>query len=375
MVEFITLLHKFPFEGLIVSGWKALYIVPCLLVALHLLKYFKTVFRSDLRKIPGPVFARLSVFWRPFVLFGGTAPDVYRELHKKYGPLVRTAPNVVSVSGPSAINTIYGFGSKFYKSSFYTVFDVFYGGTWMQSMFSVREPAQHQALHRPVAQKFSMSSMKSMEPSVDDCNDIFMGAMTDMEGEKVDLGTWLQWYAFDVISALTFHGRFGFMEQRKDVENMIGDISQGLVACATAGQVPALHGWLLGSKWLPFLIKLQPFVRVPDPLRTVVQFTEQCIADYDRAPPTEDRPDFMGWLRSSTVKGDPLPAADFVNHLSNNLLAGSDTTAISLRAVFYYLIKNPRCYEILQAEIDAADRNGKLSKHVSYAECLQLPYL
>ena len=56
-------------------------------------------------------------------------------------------------------------------------------------------------------------------------------------------------------------------------------------------------------------------------------------------------------------------------------LAGSDTTAISLRAIFYYLIKNPRCYKNMQAEIDEADRNGNLSEHVGYAECLQLPYL
>ena len=145
-------------------------------------------------------------------------------------------------------------------------------------MFSVREPAQHQALRRPVAQKFSMSSMKAMEPFVNDCNDIFMKAMKELEGDKVDLGTWLQWYAFDVISAITFHKRFEFMEQRKDVENMIGDISQGLVACATAGQVPGLHKWLLGSKWLPFLLNLQPLARVPDPLRTVVQVRSNSIS-------------------------------------------------------------------------------------------------
>ncbi len=56
-------------------------------------------------------------------------------------------------------------------------------------------------------------------------------------------------------------------------------------------------------------------------------------------------------------------------------LAGSDTTAISLRAVFYYLVRNPNCFKKAQAEIDQADQEGKLSKHISYAECLQLPYL
>ena len=138
-------------------------------------------------------------------------------------------------------------------------------------MFSVRDPAQHQALRRPVAQKFSMSSMKSMEPFVDECNDIFLQAMCAMEGDKVDLGMWLQWYAFDVISAMTFHRRFGFMEQRRDVENMIGDISHALVAASMSGQVPSIHPWLMGNNWLQMLLRAQPFVRVPDPLRTVVK--------------------------------------------------------------------------------------------------------
>lgn len=64
-----------------------------------------------------------------------------------------------------------------------------------------------------------------------------------------------------------------------------------------------------------------------------------------------------------------------MNHLSNNLLAGSDTTAISLRACFYYIIKTPRVYQRLQAEIDAANAEGRLSPGVTYQECLTLPYL
>jgi len=55
--------------------------------------------------------------------------------------------------------------------------------------------------------------------------------------------------------------------------------------------------------------------------------------------------------------------------------AGSDTTAISLRATLYYLIKTPTSYKRLQAEIDEADRAGKLSNFVTYSESLELEYL
>jgi cytochrome P450 len=56
-------------------------------------------------------------------------------------------------------------------------------------------------------------------------------------------------------------------------------------------------------------------------------------------------------------------------------LAGSDTTAISLRAIIYFLVQNPVCLKKAQDEVDEADKSGLLSKHISYAECLQLPYL
>jgi hypothetical protein len=56
-------------------------------------------------------------------------------------------------------------------------------------------------------------------------------------------------------------------------------------------------------------------------------------------------------------------------------LAGSDTTAISLRAVFYFIVQNPAVYKKLQREIDNADKASKLSDYVTYAQCLELPYL
>jgi cytochrome P450 len=60
---------------------------------------------------------------------------------------------------------------------------------------------------------------------------------------------------------------------------------------------------------------------------------------------------------------------------SDPRLAGSDTTAISLRAIIYYLIQNQSAYEKLQKEVDDADKNWKLSPYITYAECLELPYL
>ncbi len=56
-------------------------------------------------------------------------------------------------------------------------------------------------------------------------------------------------------------------------------------------------------------------------------------------------------------------------------MAGSDTTAIALRSIIYYLIKAPRVYRKLQDEIDKSDQEGLLSPIIKYHESLKLPYL
>ncbi|KOS22719.1 Pisatin demethylase [Escovopsis weberi] len=219
-----------------------------------------------------------------------------------------------------------------------------------------------------------MSSIKAMEPFADECTEIFIRSMIEMQGEAIDLGMWLQWYAFDVISAITFRRRLGFMEQKRDIENMIHDIAEGFEFTAIVGQIPQtlLSDLLRARTWLAHYI---PFLEPRNPLRSVVDFTEHCISEYDRNPPSHESPDLLGWLRESNAKGEAIPQRDLVNQLSNNFLAGSDTTAISLRAVFYYLTRHPKFYRKAQAEVDEADRDGKLSEYITYAESLQLPFL
>lgn len=60
---------------------------------------------------------------------------------------------------------------------------------------------------------------------------------------------------------------------------------------------------------------------------------------------------------------------------SPSSFAGSDTTAISLRATFYYLMKNPEIMKQVQQEIDQAAAAGRLSHPVQYAEASKLPLL
>lgn len=140
----------------------------------------------------------------------------------------------------------------------------------MDSMFTEIDPEEHRALKRPVAPKFSMTSIRTLEYLVDPCSEIFSNAMLDLQGQVVDLGVWVQWYAFDVIGAITFARRSGFMERREDVNGVISGIERGLQYAGLIGQVPKLHDYLLGnSVFRNFLERVLPG-RDPIPIVTQV---------------------------------------------------------------------------------------------------------
>ncbi|CZR68485.1 related to pisatin demethylase cytochrome P450 [Phialocephala subalpina] len=190
----------------------------------------------------------------------------------------------------------------------------FYQDTKMDSLFTTRDPAYHNALKKPIAQLFSMTNMRNYEPHADECTAIFLKSMKDLQGKPVDLAIWLQWYAFDVIGNITFQRKFGFMEQRRDVDHMIRGIDEAL-----------------------------KYVKV---------ITEDEIERYDQEEKDTGRTDFLAQIRGKQAKDGSISQRDEMNHLSNNLV-----------------------YQKLVAEIEEADRNGGLSEFVTYEECLKLTYL
>ena len=89
-----------------------------------------------------------------------------------------------------------------------------------------------------------------------------------------------------------------------------------------------------------------------------------------------DRPDIIGRL-NEIHKEKPLEMneANIVSTVSENIGAGSDTTAISLRAIFHFLAKNPDKKARLVSEIDTAAAAGKLSSPVTFDQARELSYL
>lgn len=85
------------------------------LLGLIVLSYAYDRYRPGLQSIPGPPLAKWSKLWRLYDVYKGQSHQTAIRLHQKHGPLVRMAPNVVSVGDPQAIKIIYGLTGAFPK--------------------------------------------------------------------------------------------------------------------------------------------------------------------------------------------------------------------------------------------------------------------
>lgn len=149
-------------------------------------------FFHPLASLPGPFWASLTRLWITKHSWDGDMHRTMIALHESLGPLVRTGPNEVSVADLNSIKTIYGAGTKFRKSDWYSVWQ----GHRKFDLFAERDENIHGKQRSLISQAYSMSSLKDLEPYVDDCVRQFLDAMEGMQNQVVDMGKWVQLFAF-----------------------------------------------------------------------------------------------------------------------------------------------------------------------------------
>lgn len=73
------------------------------------------IFLHPLNRYPGPFLAKVTDYWRFQNVLGRRSHLEMVAVHKKYGIVVRTGPNTLSISDPDYIPKIYGPGHGFLK--------------------------------------------------------------------------------------------------------------------------------------------------------------------------------------------------------------------------------------------------------------------
>lgn len=354
------------------------------LSAIVLTVYSVTIrYRTHLRHIPGPFLNSISNLPRLFSVAGGQAHSDAILLHKQYGTVVRVGPNHVSFSSADDIPTVYSAYTKFEKSDYYVPFDAKTPQGWIPTVFSVRSEHAHRDIKRPIANAYSLTSLLELETLTDDCIRIFSDKLSEKLAAssnasiELNLGDWLHYYAFDVITSITFSNRLGFMESESDVEDIIAAIEGRLKYNATIGQWPVLHPFLFGNRLVSYVASFIPPIAKLNTGSRIVQFAAAQLKRYEnKDKDTTPYADMLDRFRRVDNSGSTLMNdQDVLMAALGNIFAGSDTTAISLRSLFYYLMKSPNCLSKLLAEIDEADAKGQLSEIVTFAESQKMPYM
>lgn len=321
-------------------------------------------FFHPLASIPGPFLASLTRLWMTKHSWDGDMNTTMIALHKKHGPLVRTGPNELSVSDLAAIKTIYGAGTQFRKSDWYSVWQ----GHRKFDLFAERDEKIHSQQRRLVSRAYSMDALKDLEPHVNAAIETFLSKMSALKGQSIDMGKWTQLFAFDIIGEVTFSKSFGFMEAGSD-DGSFAAIETALRSAAWIGQVPWLY-WLHDAL-VPYIGSHLGIAARHGSLRSTAASEIQA-----RQTRGSDRKDILSnLLATHTAQPEAFNSDALTSMATSNIFAGSDTTAISTRAILYHLLKNPACKAKLVAELDSARAQGNLTLPVSLAQADRLPYL
>lgn len=69
------------------------------------------------------------------------------------------------------------------------------------NLFSTRNPDYHRAEKRKVGNAYALPRLLESEDAINSCIELFMSRLHELtqNGQPIDLGAWLQYFAFDVV--------------------------------------------------------------------------------------------------------------------------------------------------------------------------------
>jgi cytochrome P450 len=167
----------------------------------------------------------------------------------------------------------------------------------------------------------------------------------------------------------------GFLDRGEDIEGTIAALQRLMTYSTLVGIYPEWHPRLFGPlsrfSWSGAAGREYIMRFVQEKIRGLSVKAE--LGQVERAPlETQSFVEKMILARDK----DPEKVTDyhvFMMGLSN-VIAGSDTTAISLSAIMYYLLRYPEVMEKLRREIDVFTAQGKCSDRVTFRESQEMPY-
>ncbi|KAI2628687.1 putative cytochrome P450 [Hypoxylon sp. NC1633] len=322
------------------------------------------LYLHPLRNYPGPFLARSTLLWRFYHSVGGRYHRRVTEQHKKYGPIVRLAPNELSFASVESWKDIYGHAigkrQTCIKSEFY---DVFGGGFNSTCIGSERNPKEHARMRKSLSAAFSTKALLEQEEIVNSNVDAFVRRLGTDGGpgsQGLNMTKWFEMVAFDILGEMSFGESFGSVAQGHPHfwSEMFTEHLFAITVVDMLRRYPLFV--TLGKLALPLTTALR---------EKHTALSREKVAR--RLNSKNPRADFMSRLISKVESGE-MEMEELTAHASTLTVAGGETVATSLAATTYYLLHTPHTLARLQDEI-----RGCFATYsdITSTRAQQLPYL
>lgn len=228
----ITIPHLLQTLGLAVSTLVAIWLVRTITCMLY------NLFLHPLRTYPGPKSWAATALPAALAQARGTEVFDILELHKKYGPVVRTSPNILSYANSVVYKDVFSHRQGHEE----------FGKTTLTKVsppngvdgILLADRVNHSRYRRAFAASFSDRGMQRQQPLIRSYVDLFIQGLKSKSAEgPQDIVAWFNWTTFDIIGALTFGEDFGCLKQQRMhpwIAAIFGNV-KGLVLMAAAKQL------------------------------------------------------------------------------------------------------------------------------------------
>ncbi|KEF54935.1 uncharacterized protein A1O9_09378 [Exophiala aquamarina CBS 119918] len=332
---------------------------------------FYRLYFHPLEHVPGPLLAKLSGWWRTLHYLRGSWHEDILELHRKYGPIVRIAPNELSVVDAHVTKQLYGHGHNAEKTSWYKTWDL---PDSSPSLFSTRQKKVHAVLRKRVSGAYSMSAIIKFEPYIQSCLDLMFLRLRQHAdaGKSINMSDWTNALTFDVVGELAYGSKLGHLETGTDVMGVRKDIFDGFFLMSNMGHFPG-QTRLVNNK---LMTNLLAFLGRANPLHKFQDWSSQRVRDRMQNPNSIVRDDMLAhFIRMKDDKGEPVSFSDVLTEALNIVGAGADTTSIGMRTCLFYICSRPDVYKKLQEAVDHFYDSMGLTMPIKYQDTQKIPYL
>ncbi|OAP56447.1 hypothetical protein AYL99_09626 [Fonsecaea erecta] len=334
-------------------------------VAWRLVLVTLRIWFSPLRNVPGPRLAAATSLWLYVEDNKPTIVKTIRKLHAQYGPIVRIAPNHVSIKDADIyLKTIYQIASNFNKDpAFYDAF-----ANEDDTLFTVPSSAEHGYHRRLLSGGFSRKRVLEFEPEIWKLATSLTTLVDDqyVSGRPVDLTKLFRSFALDVVSRFSFGESYGALSRPDVDEPLLDAFDQFGRASFLLMNFPTIRKLLQ-----PLIIRLpgEVFQAIPSMTNRVMN----SLGRLDNIEKGKFLPVLASIKEAGLRQNTQLPKQYLAANGIGSIVAGTDTTGFTLSVGIWAIFMNDKIRRRLHSDLKEVwhDRDA----HPGLRDLEALPYL